>query len=104
MTAGPGQGGATDIVIDCAPTGGGWTCTVRVSDGASVTEHAVRVSTGDLSRLEPGAADPTDLVRRSFGFLLEREPKESILRSFELPVIGRYFADYERTIRGRSAV
>ena len=41
---------------------------------------------------------PIDLVRRSFAFLLEREPKESILRSFDLPEIGRYFPDYERTI------
>ena len=46
----------------------------------------------------PARDDPVDLVRRSFVFLLEREPKESILRSFDLPVIGRYFPDYEREI------
>ena len=46
----------------------------------------------------PARTIPIDLVRRSFAFLLEREPKESILRSFELPEIGRYFPDYERTI------
>ena len=51
-----------------------------------------------LERLAPGADDPIDLVRRSFAFLLEREPKESILRSFDLPEIGRYFPDYERSI------
>ena len=38
------------------------------------------------------------MVRRSFEFLLEREPPESILRSFDLTVIGRYFPDYERVI------
>ena len=43
--------------------------------------------------------DPTDLVERSFAFLLEREPRESILRSFDLSVIGRYFPDWERAIR-----
>jgi len=52
-----------------------------------------------LARLAPGADHPVDLVRRSFEFLLAREPKESILSSFELPVIARYFPEYEREIR-----
>jgi hypothetical protein len=42
-----------------------------------------------------------DLVRASFGFLLEREPRESILRSFDLSAISRYFPEYEREIRQR---
>jgi hypothetical protein len=40
------------------------------------------------------------LVERSFRFLLERESNTSILRSFELSVIGQYFPEYEKTIRG----
>jgi hypothetical protein len=59
----------------------------------------VRVASADLQRLAPNAADPSDLVRRSFDFLLARESKESILRSFDLPVIGRYFPEYEGEIR-----
>ena len=65
----------------------------------SPSEHDVAVARDDLARLAPGADDPVDLVRRSFVFLLAREPKESILRSFDLPVIGRYFPEYEREIR-----
>jgi hypothetical protein len=79
-----------------------WTYHVIVTDDdGSATEHDVTLSREDLARLAPGADDPTDLVRRSFLFLLllAREPKESILRSFELPVIGRYFPEYEREIR-----
>jgi hypothetical protein len=38
-------------------------------------------------------------VRACFDFLLEREPKESILRSFDVTVIGRYFPEFETTIR-----
>jgi hypothetical protein len=82
-------------------TGADWRCTVRVVDEQGATEHTVNVSAGDLERLDPDASDPTELVRRSFEFLLEREPKESILRSFDLPVIGRYFPEYERSIRAR---
>lgn len=81
--------------------GGDWLCRVIVADARSRTEHRVRVTQADLDRLAPGSADPTELVRRSFVFLLEREPKESILRTFDLPVIGRYFPEYEATIRRR---
>jgi hypothetical protein len=38
-------------------------------------------------------------VKRSFEFLLEREPNTSILPEFDLSVIQRYFPEYERTIR-----
>jgi hypothetical protein len=43
------------------------------------------------------------LVEASFAFLLERETKESILREFDLTVIGRYFHEYEREIGHRLA-
>jgi hypothetical protein len=59
------------------------------------------VSPGDLDRYAPGAADPTELVRRSFAFLLAREPKTAILSTFDLPVIARYFPEYEERIRGQ---
>jgi len=41
-----------------------------------------------------------ELVRQSFEFLLEPESNTGILPSFDLPVIGRYFPEYENTIRG----
>jgi hypothetical protein len=74
---------------------------VTVTEGASETRHDVRVTAPELDRLAPGSEDPADLVRASFAFLLEREPKESILRSFDLPVIARYFPEYESTIGQR---
>ena len=86
----------TGIDVACEPSGDGWSCAVDLG----VTRHAVRVSQADLARFAPGANEPRDLVRRSFAFLLEREPPTSILRSFDLPVIGRYFPEYERVIRG----
>jgi hypothetical protein len=78
----------------------GWTCAVTVRQGERVvSSHAVRVSAADLERLDPIAAEPTPLVEASFAFLLEREPPSSILRAFDLPVIGRYFPDFEATMR-----
>ncbi len=57
----------------------------------------------DLSRLAPGHYDPEQLVATSFAYLLEREPRESILRRFELPVIERYFPGYEAWIQRQLA-
>jgi len=88
-----------EIDVHCEPDGTRWTCRVRVVEGATGTEHVVTVDPGQIARLEPGSADPTELVRRSFEFLLEREPKEAILRSFDLPVIGRYFPEWEDEVR-----
>jgi hypothetical protein len=90
---------AVDVTCRVAPTDG-WSCTVTVEGpGGERTVHEVRVRTADLARLDPGAADPAALVEASFAFLLEREPPSSILRAFDLPVIGRYFPDYEAAIR-----
>ena len=73
---------------------------VRIADDASQTEHLVTLDPEDAGRLG-GGAPPEDLVRVSFEFLLEREPKESILRRFDLPVIGRYFGEYEEEMARR---
>jgi hypothetical protein len=91
----------TTIDLDCRPTATGWSCSVRLGEpGVSPTRHEVTVARADLERLAPGAIDPIDLVHRSFDFLLQREPPTSILRSFDLTLIGRYFPEYEATIRG----
>lgn len=74
---------------------------VRVIEGRSESSHAVTLRPEDHLRLAGGQAEAEELVRRSFEFLLEREPKESVLSRFELPVIARYFPEYEREIRRR---
>lgn len=70
---------------------------VTVDDGRSTTHHAVTVWPSDVARYAEHAT-PEELLEASFVFLLEREPKESILRTFELPVIERYFPDYPHRI------
>lgn len=88
------------IDIECRPDGDAWSCRVRLTDDRGTGEHHVHVDRADLERLAPGAIDPEDLVRRSFEFLLEREPRTSILHEFDLPVIAQYFPEYEEKIRG----
>ena len=91
----------TNIDASCARAEpGGWTCGVTLTDAdGSMSSHRVALSDEDLEHLAPGATDPHELIERSFRFLLAHETKESILRTFDLPVIGHYFPDYEATIR-----
>ncbi len=67
--------------------------------GRTTTTHMVTVDPAYHEKLTGGHVTAEKLVEQSFEFLLERESNTSILRSFELPVIGRYFPEYEATIR-----
>jgi hypothetical protein len=67
-------------------------------EGASTTVHSVTVTPEYLQKLTGGHASAETLIQKSFEFLLERESHTSILRAFDLPVIQRYFSEYERTI------
>ena len=73
---------------------------VRI-ESRSTTEHTVTVSPEYVQKLTQGYSDAIKLIEKSFEFLLEREPNTSILRSFELSVIDRYFPEYEREISKR---
>jgi hypothetical protein len=74
---------------------------VRLSDGASQTTHRVGLKRNVYEKLTGGKVEPEALVKRSFEFLLEHEPKESILRQFKLEEIGRYFPQFETEIKRR---
>ena len=80
-----------------------WTARVDVRDARGSSQHRVRIPHDVHGRLAGAATSPEDLVRASFEFLLERERKESILRQSELPMISRYFPDFEDTIKRRLA-
>jgi len=90
-----------ELRVSCTPSEDGWNCHVTVDEGGSRTEHQVSLTADDLRRYGGESAAPEGLVEESFRFLLKREPKEAILGRFELPVIGRYFPEYEAAIRRR---
>lgn len=89
------------IDVQGTPTAEGWTFEVDITKGGSRTHHRVTVRKADYERLAGGRVSPEVLVRESFAFLLEREPPESILTAFDLPVIGRYFPEYAREMERR---
>ncbi len=71
---------------------------VTVNDRTTTT-HTVTVEPAYYDKLTNQTVTPETLLTRSFEFLLERESNTSILGTFDLPVIGRYFPEYEKTIR-----
>ena len=65
----------------------------------STTTHTVTVSDQSLTDLTDNKVTKTQLLGFSFKFLLEREPNTSILSSFDIKVISKYFSDYEDEVR-----
>lgn len=74
---------------------------VEVDEAGSTTKHEVTVEEDDYQRLAPEGTSVDELVRESFRFLLEREPKESILSNFNITVIGNYFPEYNEAVKER---
>jgi len=70
---------------------------VEVAEGRDATSHRVALRAADFARLA-GGATPERMVEAAFQFLLDREPKESILVSFDVSVIARYFPEFEREL------
>lgn len=70
---------------------------VTVIDSSNTT-HQVSIEPNYALKLTAGKITTTQLVEKSFEFLLEREANTSILRSFDLSVIVRYFPEYEQII------
>jgi hypothetical protein len=67
---------------------------VRVREGKSETRHRVTLSQKSRLRLGKDAAAER-IVEAAFRFLLDREPKESILASFDVDLIESYFPEFE---------
>ena len=71
---------------------------VTIEQDSSKSTYEVSVSPLELAKYG-GKATAERLVEASFEFLLERETKESILRSFNLSDIEHYFPEYPQRIR-----
>jgi hypothetical protein len=95
----------SDIEAHCDPAPDGWRCGVTVRDASGSSSHDVTVGVDDATSLAAAtdASDVERLLYETFDFLLEREPRESILRTFDLSVVSRYFPEYEHEIRSRLA-
>ena len=71
---------------------------ITVANGMTTT-HTVTVTDQSLTDLTDNNVTKTQLLEFSFNFLLDREPNTSILSSFDINVISRYFSDYRDEVR-----
>ena len=84
----------TTIDVRCSPIADGVACAVVVTDDTGSSSFEVTAS-------DVAFADHVRLVRETFEFLLEREPRTAILPKFDLSVVRRYFPDYDDEIARR---
>ena len=71
---------------------------VTIADSITTT-HTVTVTDQSLTDLTDNNVTKTQLLEFSFNFLLDREPNTSILSSFDINVISKYFSDYRDEVR-----
>ena len=71
---------------------------VVVREGKGETRHQVTMARATCERLTGGKHTPERLIEAAFRFLLDREPKESILGRFDVTTISRYFPEFDREL------
>ena len=65
----------------------------------ATTSHKVTVTDEIHLKLTNNKLTKSQLLEKSFEFLLNREPNTSILFTFEIQVISNYFEEYEDHVR-----
>ena len=71
---------------------------VIVEEEGDKTQHIITLDDDYYYLLTQAKIGKEELIRKSFQFLLVREPKESILSRFNLKVIKNYFPKFESEI------
>ena len=83
------------MTIDVARTAAD-TFEVTVREADSATRHRVTMSEDDYKRMSGGTVSEELCLGAAFRFLLDREPKEQILKQFNVTVIARYVPEFAR--------
>lgn len=70
-----------------------------VVENDETTKHHVTVREAYYEELTNGAISSYGLIKNSFVFLLQHEPSDAILSSFDLETIQSYFPEYEEEMK-----
>ena len=71
---------------------------VTIEEKGTRSKHKVTLDNEYYQNLNDGKITKEELIKKSFEFLLEREPKETILSKFNVRIIKTYFPEYEKNI------
>ena len=74
--------------------------TVTLTGSGGETHHEVTMTQFTYEKLTGSQVNPASCVQAAFEFLLEREPQESILTSFDITTISTYYPDFETEFPG----
>ena len=80
--------------------GSGFTFDVIVRDARGESRHRVTIEADEAERWAKLGAEPSRCVEAVMRFLLDREPKESILSAFDTSVVRRYFPEFDDAFPG----
>jgi hypothetical protein len=89
-----------NVMIEVKRTGDGdpLEFDVVVREGRGETRHHVTMARKTYEQLTAGEATPEACIEAAFRFLLDHEPKESILGRFDVTAISRYFRKFEQEL------
>jgi ribosomal protein S16 len=73
----------------------GFTFDVIVRDLRGESRHRVTIEANEVQSWAKIGAEPSRCVEAVMRFLLDREPKESILSAFDMRVVRRYFPEFD---------
>ena len=73
---------------------------VIVRDLRGESRHRVTVEANDAERWAKLGVEPSRWAEAVMRFLLDREPKESILSAFDMRVVRRYFPEFDDAFPG----
>jgi hypothetical protein len=91
------EGGSMIAITPC-DSGSGFAFDVIVREPGGESRHHVTMDRAIYERLSAGRHTPQQCLDAAFRFLLDREPRESIMGRFDVTVISRYFPDFERQL------
>jgi hypothetical protein len=91
--------GAPSISVTPRP-GDGFTFDVIIRDAPGESRHEVTIEADEAERWAKLGAAPSRCVEAVMRFLLDREPKESILSGFDMRVVRRYFPEFDNAFPG----
>ena len=79
----------------------GWTFLVELGNGDGLIDYMVDFDKSHWDRLTNKRVEPAELVKLTFQFLLEKEPKELIAKKFNIADVSGHFPNFENEIKGK---
>jgi hypothetical protein len=86
------------VCVEQTGQGDPLTFKVTVKEKNGETQHQVTMSRSIYKKLTGGKVSAEWCIEAAFLFLLDHEPKESILSRFDVTVISRYFPSFEKDL------